>query len=261
MNKGGKMREKRHGFFVTGTVAIIIILAQHLLVHLAFGDEGANKTSQYIFVTIDFPTPDGKFGFTNLNDINDKGEIVGGFSDILFDVQAGFLLKENFRSTDIQCPNAAFTEAETINKHGEIAGHCFAAGAGPNRSGFFRDKKGKYTFLDFPGATLIEAIGINDDGQVVGDYRDSSGTFRGFFWDAGLFLTFDVPFPGATLTGPSGINNVGQIVGFFLDADGDSRRGFLYDNGFSIFPVHDGPFLRILTTMATLWEFMSTVTW
>jgi probable HAF family extracellular repeat protein len=91
--------------------------------------------------------------------------------------------------------------------------------------------------LDFPRANLTEAVGINDDGQVVGDYRDASGRFHGFFWDAGLFLTFDVPFPEATLTAPTAINNVGQIVGFYFDnnvteSPNGHVRGFLYDNGF-----------------------------
>src|SRR5262249_45377114 len=54
--------------------------------------------------------------------------------------------------------------------------------------------------------------------------------FHGFFWDAGLFLTIDVPFPEARLTGPNGINNVGQIVGFYDDVSG-GRHGFLYDRG------------------------------
>jgi probable HAF family extracellular repeat protein len=61
--------------------------------------------------------------------------------------------------------------------------------------------------------------------------------FHGFFWDAGLFLTIDVPFPEATLTGPNGINNVGQIVGFYDDNSG--RHGFLYNNG--IFTSFDFP--------------------
>jgi probable HAF family extracellular repeat protein len=107
-------------------------------------------------------------------------------------------------------PNAV---PKSINKRTEISGFC---GTGGRIHGFFRSKKGQYTLLDFPRANLTEAVGINDDGQVVGDYRDSAGRFHGFFWDAGLFLTFDVPFPEATLTGPNGINNVGQIVGFIL---------------------------------------------
>jgi probable HAF family extracellular repeat protein len=64
----------------------------------------------------------------------------------------------------------------------------------------------------------------------VGDYRDSSGKFHGFFWDAGLFLTIDVPFPGATGTAARGINNVGQIVGVYNDSSG-IPHGFPYRNG------------------------------
>ena len=66
---------------------------------------------------------------------------------------------------------------------------------------------------------MTEAIGVNDNGIVVGDYRDAAGNFHGFVWDGGLFLTFDVPFPEATLTAPTGINNVGQIVGVYFDDD------------------------------------------
>src|SRR4029434_8926982 len=98
--------------------------------------------------------------------------------------------------------------------------------------------------VDCPLATLPEAVCINDDVQVVGDYRDSAGRFHGFFWDAGLFLTVDVPFPEATTTAPSGINNVGQIVGFYVDNNISETfpnghfHGFLYDNGvFSSFDV------------------------
>jgi probable HAF family extracellular repeat protein len=111
--------------------------------------------------------------------------------------------------------------------------------------GFFRDNKGEFTLLDFPRAILTEAVGVNDDGQVVGDYRDSDGRFHGFFWDAGLYLTLDVPFPEATLTVPNAINNVGQIVGFYFDNNvteafpNGHAHGFLYDKGF--FSAFDFP--------------------
>jgi probable HAF family extracellular repeat protein len=173
----------------------------------------------------------GATGFTSLDDINDKGEIVGGST-----AGGGFLLDEETKLTDIACPGGTENAApKSINKRGEIAGFC---GVGGRIHGFFRDKKGEYTLLDFPRAILTEAIGINDDGQVVGDYRDSAGRFHGFFWDAGRFLTFDVPFSEATATAPSGINNVGQIVGFYFDNNvsetfpNGHAHGFLYDNGF-----------------------------
>ena len=45
--------------------------------------------------------------------------------------------------------------------------------------GFFRDNKGRCTILNFPGARSTEAIGVNDDGIVVGDYADALGSFMG----------------------------------------------------------------------------------
>src|SRR5262249_53967347 len=198
----------------------------------------APQPVSYGFISIDIPNSDAELGFTSLADINNEGEVTGGFTN---SSGFGFLL-DRFRLTDIQCPgavNALPAQPQSINKHGEISGFCSTSSG---LHGFFRDKKGKVTLLDFPRANLTEAAGINDDGQVVGDYRDSSGVFHGFFWDAGLFLTFDVPFREATSTGPNGINNVGQIVGFYDDISG-GRHGFLYDRG--IFISFDFPGSRL----------------
>jgi probable HAF family extracellular repeat protein len=267
MNKGGHMRKNKHRFFVIGALAIIVLALQPL-VGLVFGDTSATQPPSYSFISIDIPNSSGELGFTGLSDINDKGQIAGAFAT----GPQGFLLDNKFEVVDIQCPGATSTGPQSINKHGEITGFCltdnkirgfvfhkkskdrkhafldspsatFARHAGINDHnqmvGDHRD--GKYTLLDFPGANFTEAIGINDDGQVVGDYF-SDGRFHGFFWDAGLFLTFDVPFPGATSTGPNGINNVGQIVGFY-DDDTGGRHGFLYDRG--IFIAFDFPGSRL----------------
>ena len=226
------MRKHTQRFFLTGILAIII-LAVRPLVGLAFGDTSTTQPASYSFISIDIPNASGQLGFTHLADINDGGEITGGFTN---SSGFGFLL-DKFRSTDIQCPgpaNALPAQPQSINKQGAITGFCFTSRV----SGFFRNKKGKVTILDFPRANLTEAIGINDDGQVVGDYRDTGGKFHGFFWDDGPFLTIDVPFPEATSTAPNGINNVGQIVGFYQDGN-DQPHGFFYDNG--IFTSFDFP--------------------
>jgi probable HAF family extracellular repeat protein len=230
-----RKRKPTCGLCVAGTLASLVLALQPVIV---LGDTLATQASSYIFITVDIPTSSGQFGFTSLDDINNQGEIVGNFVA----GPHGFLLDEKFKFTDIQCPDAIDgTAAKSINKHGEIAGFCLT---GNRLHGFFRDKKGKYTLLDFPRAILTEAVGINNDGQVVGDYRDSEGRFHGFFWDAGLFLTVDVPFPEATSTAPNAINNVGQIVGFYFDNNvteafpNGHAHGFLYDNGlFSSFDV------------------------
>jgi len=220
---------------VAATLATLVLALQPGIV---MGDTLATQAS-YIFTSVDIPTSSGQFGFTALDDINDRGEIVGGFVA----GPVGFLLDEKFNFTDIECPGAInSTAAKSINKRGEIAGFCFAGG---RLHGFFRDKKGTYTLLDFPRATLTEAVGINDDGQVVGDFRDSSGRFHGFFWDNGLFLPFDVPVPDATDTAANGINNVGAIVGTYFDNNVSPEfpnghlHGFLFDKG--VFSTIDVP--------------------
>ena len=86
-----------------------------------------------------------------------------------------------------------------------------------------------FTILDVPGASLTEAIGINNAGQVVGVLGDSSGQ-HGFINTGGTFTTLDVP--GAGLTDANGINNAGQVVGFFSDRS--SQHG---SHGFVASPV------------------------
>ena len=72
---------------------------------------------------------------------------------------------------------------------------------------------GSYTTLGVPGAIeTTRANGINDAGQIVGEYVDAGGREHGFLRSGGSYSTLDVP--GATeTTRASGINDAGQIVG------------------------------------------------
>jgi len=80
-----------------------------------------------------------------------------------------------------------------------------------------------YTFtpIDVPFAGVVQtfALGINNGGQIVGDYLDSSGV-HGFLDNGGSFSPIDVPFPGAAGTEALGIDSGGQIVGCFNCAHG-----------------------------------------
>jgi probable HAF family extracellular repeat protein len=67
-----------------------------------------------------------------------------------------------------------------------------------------------YTTLDVSGATLTNAYGINNSGQIVGSFNDSSGS-HGFLKNGSTYTPFD--YPGATSTTAYGINDSGQIVG------------------------------------------------
>ena len=75
-----------------------------------------------------------------------------------------------------------------------------------------------FTSIDFPGAKSSEALGINDEGDIVGDYKLVNkasccfpGQTHGYVLSGGTFTAIDVP--GSTLTYVSGINPRGDIVG------------------------------------------------
>src|SRR5215510_15741692 len=151
------MRQNNHRGFVISALTIIVLTLQPV-VALAFGDTSATQPVSYSFISIDIPNSEGELGFTSLADINNEGEITGGFSN---SSGLGFLIDRQFKSTDIQCPGTVIVglpaQPQSINKDAEISGFCSTSSG---LHGFFRNKKGKVTLLDFPRATLTEALGI-----------------------------------------------------------------------------------------------------
>ena len=95
----------------------------------------------------------------------------------------------------------------------------------------YQDQAEGYTFtsIDFPGASCCTvAAGINDGGQIVGNYFGATGS-HGFLDSGGRFTSISVPGVLSTFFFLSGINNGGQIVGSYDDATG--RHGFLDSGG------------------------------
>lgn len=83
-------------------------------------------------------------------------------------------------------------------------------------------------YIEFPGATLTVANGINNNEEAVGAYQDQHQHTHGFLWRHGSFSQLD--YPGATFTEPIQINDSSVIVGYFVDQFG-FPHGFLYANG------------------------------
>jgi uncharacterized membrane protein len=78
--------------------------------------------------------------------------------------------------------------------------------------------KGVFTTIDVPGAELTVCQGINNAGQIAGQYVDAAGDALGFVLSKGVFTTVDVP--GSSATAVFSINAQGQIAGSYDDADG-----------------------------------------
>src|SRR5579884_3552032 len=106
-----------------------------------------------------------------------------------------------------------------------LAAAVLAGGLTQARAGFV------FTNLAFPGAAETDALGINDGGQIVGDYFNPGGNvtfgpYQGFLLSGGSYSTID--FPGSSWTRAFDINNSGQIVG---DEITGQIHGFLLDHG------------------------------
>jgi hypothetical protein len=87
-----------------------------------------------------------------------------------------------------------------------------------------------FTTIDPPGAggDLVEANGINRNGDIVGAYFDTTGTAHGYLLSQGTFAIID--FPGAIYTASAAINAHGDIVGIYQLAPGRTR-GYLLSQG------------------------------
>ncbi len=137
----------------------------------------------------------------------------------------------NFRYLTVDDPNATNglgTQPSGINNYGELVGEYFQGG---NRFPF-SEVDGVFTTLPEPlGGDRASANGVNDLGQIVGDFRNASLGSSAFLYSGGSFTQLDDPnavAPGDTLAG--GINNSGVVVGWYQDSS-SHVHGFKYVNG------------------------------
>ena len=95
-----------------------------------------------------------------------------------------------------------------------------------------------YTTVSMPGASQTSAVGINDNGAIVGMYGNGIlvfssillGSVNGFLDNNGTYTTLTVPFAGVSDTTAHGINNNGTIIGSYTDSSGIGHA-FLDNNG------------------------------
>ena len=86
---------------------------------------------------------------------------------------------------------------------------------------------GTFTRFDVPGSILTFPYDMNPQGEIVGNYRDSSRMLlHAFFRDQdGVLTTLDVDSPGSTNTQARSINAPGEIVGWYNK--GGTNHGFI----------------------------------
>jgi len=168
--------------------------------------------------------------------VNAEGQIVGYSIEVVSDnwIIRGFIRNPDGQITQFDAPNAYYTDARSINAHGDVTGLLYDA---TNlKRGYVRDADGGFTVFDDPNAADCQAfeqktgegvgcgvtpIGINNAGEVTGSFIDTTNGLkvRGFVRDMnGNFTAFDVPDTSGVVRATiptTNINNRGEVAGIF----------------------------------------------
>jgi uncharacterized membrane protein len=197
------------------------------------------------YQTFDAPDTPKVGGFTAINGINAAGQRAGTYMDAsgvfhaFFWSQGVFTALNPPDSTPTPTPNprAIRSQGGFLNSQGQVVGTYRDKFGMEKRHGFVWKGTFINTTINVPGDDDVSgtvAFGINDLGEIVGDYvarRPPSladGKRHGFLLSQGTYTTFDPP--GSILTVGEGINNDGVIVGAYLDAS-FNQHGFVLTGG------------------------------
>ena len=165
---------------------------------------------------------------TELYGINDSKNAVGFYLDTncVSNAIVANTVTQSF--TNINPPGATSAYATGINGKGDISGTATINGT---TVGFYLQTGTYYTFA-YPNATRTEALSLNWQDQVVGDYTDQNGLVHGFVLTypthgsgARVWQSVDEPkATGGTII--TGINNHDAISGYYVDTN-TNKDGFI----------------------------------
>lgn len=154
--------------------------------------------------------------------LNDRGHVIGG--NIATD--DGYLVRDG-RLTVLHWSGGG-VEPRAINNRDQVVGYINAFG-GHSQAFLWQDDV--FTMLPGPADTDVQAVDINDRGQVLLTlfrFSNDGSEVRGAVWDDGVLT--DIGTLGDRETSPVDINNRGDVVGDMTDADG-LLRPFLWSHG------------------------------
>lgn len=171
----------------------------------------------WTFINFDPPVPAGSVG-SNANGINNLGQVVGVTVDI-----NNAPTFSNFTGTPahtIPLNIGANAIAFGTNAEGNVVGT-------QNGTAFFyarlNPSEPPAPILVPAGAT--NAFGINDFGQIVGQYTNAKGQTPGFMirnQKTRQYITINAP-SGPNTVNAQAVSNFGLIVGFYVGTDGQTH--------------------------------------
>ena len=180
--------------------------------HLAIWQKG-----HYTYI----PDPCPGYVFGTADSINDLGQVT---SVVLDSSGTGLAYVGDARHHRVFAyPGANFTIPMMTNDVGITVGTYWDSNWVVH--GFIYDLyDGTHFSIDVPGGSGLWVDAINNEGQIVGSYTDSSGNFVGFELQHGHLTAFNVP--GALQTLNLWITDNHKITGTYQSADG-GLHGFV----------------------------------
>jgi hypothetical protein len=177
-----------------------------------------------LYSSVDFPTASNSTPPVNqLLGVNDRDVAAGFYTDGNGDTHGYTYNIGSHRCREIKIDGTTDVTAAAINNKGDVAG--FETDTQGNTHGFLMRGRSHVIQLDYPGASMTQALGVNDSDEVVGVYQVGTGTaaaMDGFTWTPKSgFQTVDDPH-GVDTTTINGVNDEGQLVGFFTDGAGNT---------------------------------------
>jgi probable HAF family extracellular repeat protein len=148
--------------------------------------------------------------------INNSSKIVGAYT--LSGSTHGFIYGGQFQYP-IDYPSAVGTYCYGLNDSGKIVGsYTLTLTVGGAKHGFVYDPNLapglQFTPVDVPGATTTNAYGINDKGQIVGDFSAAAYP-KGFIYNGSSYQIIPNTYFGGNGNSLYAINKFGQKAGSY----------------------------------------------
>ena len=162
--------------------------------------------------------PFESLGVSGVNDINNVGQIVGGWDDIGRPDSGGAFVRQD--GLVIILPSlGGWTGATAVNDVGQIVGWS-AVAVEENRRAVLWQNGELIELGTYPDGMVSYAQDINEVGQIVGTGAlvGTSGSRRATLWQGGAMINLGTLSGGSQSFGVA-INKAGQIVGW-ADEDG-----------------------------------------
>ena len=176
--------------------------------------------------------------------LNDAGELVGRFrtNGAPANQTRGFIRRADGTFEPFDYPGVASTSVSEINNHGNLVGETRSDLTSFGLIRGFVHTNGVSAEIHFPGATLTRGYGINDDGDIVGQYQREDGVSRPFLLRNGVYSQI-VPTnaPGGLVSGIAfSISDNGLVLGTYRDLANVSKTWVMRADGSFEYPALPG---------------------